>query len=788
MLLKIILIAFLTTGPAYGQEDNIDEIVVSGKRSGLDSLKMQLEQAPDTLRVDLLNQLAYRSYYIEPRNTFQYARQALELAEKTDYKKGLSEAQRMMGIALLLQNKFRESLERYYKGLETAESIGYDQGIADNFNSIGVMYTTIKDWKQAIRFFKKSVHYQQKAGNELRKAIVVSNIGDAYLALGRPDSAEVFINYAYRILQNINDRSWMPMILVRQAKIQKAKGNREQAVSTLKEAIKLAKKANQNIHLRNAQQELVQLYFDNHSYEKAEKLNAEEIKTAEYLGFIPFLTEAFELHYKIEMALNKTRQALNTLVIYSKYRDSLFIQQDKYNLDYLRFKYGLEQKQKDFILLKKEKEAQEMAVQAKMQRQRILFASVTVLLLVVIFFSYVLYRSRKKEIATNKKLKGKNKELAKQKKELSASLKMVKDLNAQLQAYNDSLNHLAIVQVIDTKGHILFVNDNFCKTTGYRKEEVIGKNSILLQSDYHDREFYRNIFTTLKNGKTWRGEICMVNKTDHPFWVDASIAPVLDETGQPVQFFSLQFEITPRKLYEEQLEQQKEELLELNQFKDKVFSIVSHDFRSPLNSLKGTLALYLQGMISHDEMKSLASGLLEKLNTTSNMLDNLLHWAKNQLQGIHVNLRQIDVQKLAEENVELIWPLADKKGVSLKCEAESPIMAFADEEMIKLVLRNLISNAVKFSFKGGEVRITLFENEDQIVAGVQDCGVGMSKTQLKNLFNPSAQISPGTNNEKGMGLGLILCKEFVEKNGGKLWAESEEGKGNSFYFTLNKPG
>jgi signal transduction histidine kinase len=279
----------------------------------------------------------------------------------------------------------------------------------------------------------------------------------------------------------------------------------------------------------------------------------------------------------------------------------------------------------------------------------------------------------------------------------------------------------------------------------------------------------------------------MANKKGQPFWVDAAIAPVLDETGKPVQFFSLQFEITPRKNYEEQLEQQKEQLLELNQFKDKVFSIVSHDFRSPLNSLKGMLALYLQGMISHEEMKSLASELLEKLNTTSNMLDNLLHWAKNQLQGIHVKPQKIDISELVKENIELIRPLAEKKDIHLKCENHRPVSAFADEEMIKLVLRNLISNAVKFSFKGGDVGITILEEEDQVVVEVKDQGTGMNEQQKENLFNPSARSSPGTNNEKGMGLGLILCKEFVEKNGGRLWAESEEGKGSLFCFSLNKP-
>ncbi len=147
----------------------------------LDSLQKKLKYAPDSTQVDLLNKLAYNSYYIQPRMTYEYAQQAVILARRTGYNKGLAEAQRMMGIGLLLQNKFRESMEWLYKGLKTAKSIEFYQGIADNYNSIGVLHSTIHDSQKAIVFFRKSVTYQIRAGNKLREAIVTSNIGDIFL-------------------------------------------------------------------------------------------------------------------------------------------------------------------------------------------------------------------------------------------------------------------------------------------------------------------------------------------------------------------------------------------------------------------------------------------------------------------------------------------------------------------------------------------------------------------------------------------------------------------------------
>ncbi len=777
-------ILFLIWSFSVCQGSALAEMESHQKIDLLDSLEKKLKDAPDSARVDLLNRLAYNSYYIQPRKTYEYAQQAVTLARQSDYKKGLSEAQRMMGIGLLLQNKFHESMEWLYQGLETAKSIEFYQGIADNYNSIGVLYSTIHDRQKAISFFRKSITYQKKAGNKLREAIVTSNMGDIYLELDEKDSSRIYIEKAHSMLLALHNKTWLSMILVRLARVQENNGYQDKAIKTLQNAIQLAKETDQNIHLRNALHEISNLYYENDAYKKADVLNAEAIEIDKTLGFIPFLTESYELRYKIQRALKKYELALTTLSIYSHYKDSLYIQQDKFNLDYLGFKYELEQKERDFLLFKAEKEAQEMAALTKMQKQNILVIAISVFLFFVGLSSYVLHKLRKKEIVANKQLKANNEELALQKKELSASLQMVKDLNAQLHAYNNSMNHLAIVFITDSKGYIMFVNDNFCTVTGYSKEEVIGKNSIFLKSDVHSRKFYTRVIDSLKKGKTWRGEVCSVTKTGKHFWVDTAIAPVMDEDGQPQQFFTLQFEITYRKKHEEQLEYQKEELTKLNQLKDQMFSIVSHDFRSPLNSLKGALSLYTQGIVSHEEMKSMAAGLTEKLNTTSSMLDNLLNWAKNQLQGIQIKPELFNLGELAKENIELIRPMAEKKQILISCDFDHTIKVFADKEMIKLVLRNLLSNAVKFSEKGDKVWLEVYEKADQMIISVNDQGMGMSEERIENIFSSSASSTLGTANEKGMGLGLILCKEFIEKNGGTIWLESEEGKGNSFQFSL----
>lgn len=405
--------------------------------------------------------------------------------------------------------------------------------------------------------------------------------------------------------------------------------------------------------------------------------------------------------------------------------------------------------------------------------------------LISVAVAYTFYRLRQKELRINKVLHQRNSELADQKKELHGMLDVVQALNSQLQAQNKTMKHVAIVSFTDLDGRIINVNENFVVTSGYEKDEVLGKRHDFLKSGLHDKDFYAQLWQTIATGSTWRGEICNRKKSGDHYWTDTAIAPILDEHDRPKQYFALQFEITKRKRYEAQLKEQSEQMAEMNKVKDKLFSTVSHDFRSPLNSLRGTLSLFLGGNISQQEMNQIGSSLLEKLEVTSNMLDNLLHWAKNQMKGITVNPGKINMHELAIENIDLIKVPAEKKGLRIINEVQDPAWVYADSEMVKLVLRNLLSNAMKFSKKDGKIVIATEVAEGaSVVTYIKDQGVGIDAERLEKLFTLEVSTSEGTSNEVGIGLGLTLCKEFVERNNGALWVESKKGQGSTFYFSL----
>lgn len=232
---------------------------------------------------------------------------------------------------------------------------------------------------------------------------------------------------------------------------------------------------------------------------------------------------------------------------------------------------------------------------------------------------------------------------------------------------------------------------------------------------------------------------------------------------------------------------QNKDLQQLNSVKDKLISIISHDFRSPFNSLKGFIELINDDHLSIEQTSMLAGQLAEQVDNTSNLLDNLLLWIKSQLQGLSVDEQSFDLKLLVDENIDLFQNQLLSKKLKIDHDIKQPLIVSADREMIKLVIRNLISNAIKFSFPSGKIIISHDDKGHVISISIQDTGMGMNKQKLDNIFKGGMTSSLGTNNEKGTGLGLALCKDFVELNHGDIFVESAEGEGSKFTFTILKP-
>jgi signal transduction histidine kinase len=238
--------------------------------------------------------------------------------------------------------------------------------------------------------------------------------------------------------------------------------------------------------------------------------------------------------------------------------------------------------------------------------------------------------------------------------------------------------------------------------------------------------------------------------------------------------------------HQEDMEKRSEELERLNQVKDKFFSIISHDLRSPINALSGLLDLLDKGAVKPEELPNHVRELKTRFNHTRTLLNNLLDWTLLQMDKLNLQANRIDLHKIIEENIQLLSAVQTKQ-INMVNNVPPGALAFADSNTTNLVIRNLVTNAIKFTNDGGTVEISGTEKPTEWVISIRDNGIGMNADVIKILFDKTAPYTTrGTANEKGTGLGLILCKEFVEKNGGKIWVESSEGQGSTFSFTIPK--
>jgi signal transduction histidine kinase len=229
------------------------------------------------------------------------------------------------------------------------------------------------------------------------------------------------------------------------------------------------------------------------------------------------------------------------------------------------------------------------------------------------------------------------------------------------------------------------------------------------------------------------------------------------------------------------------QLQQLNGTKDKFFSILGHDLKGPLNSLTSFSGLLINhtDSLSKDEIKMLALDLDKSLKNLFALLENLLEWSRSQTGNIEFKPERFDLASVLETNKELLKVQAQNKKISIENACKAEVVVNAHRHSINTVIRNLISNAIKFTPEGGSIIINAQQAQEEVMVSVADNGVGMTPEVISKLFRIDTKLTTkGTADEKGTGLGLILCKEFIEKNGGRIGVDSKPDEGTVFYFTL----
>lgn len=233
------------------------------------------------------------------------------------------------------------------------------------------------------------------------------------------------------------------------------------------------------------------------------------------------------------------------------------------------------------------------------------------------------------------------------------------------------------------------------------------------------------------------------------------------------------------------VEERSGELITANRVKDRLLSVISHDIKSPLNSLKGILNIFNKGSISQEEFKNYARKIEDDLSKTSLLVDNMLYWTASQLKGTTIKKERFNLGDLIEENVELFHSMASNKRIVLKNELTDEHVIYFDRDVLNLVLRNMIANAIKFSHEGDEVQIHSTTSGNTTLVQVIDYGIGMTNETMRSVQHSfSVKSKSGTNDEKGTGLGLAFCRDYLLKAGGEIKMDSTPGKGSTFTIVI----
>lgn len=365
----------------------------------------------------------------------------------------------------------------------------------------------------------------------------------------------------------------------------------------------------------------------------------------------------------------------------------------------------------------------------------------------------------------------------------------------QLQEFNRELQKLSLVAsetdnaviIMDREGNFEWVNEGFRKMYDYSLEDYVrryGKN-------LHEASLLEDIDEKMNECVSQGRSVSYIShlETRHgdKRWFQTTLSPILNTEGDVDRIVAIDSDISKLKKAEEEIALQRDNLAMLNGAKDKFFSIISHDLRNPFSALLSITETMAENFDSFDDReKNLAIKQIKNtVELLFNLLQNLLKWSLSQTGKLKYEPEKLELENLVNSSISVLKLVADKKQIKIVTRFDKKCMVRADKEMVETVMRNLLTNAVKFNKPGGEIHVTSEARDNFIEISVKDTGIGIEKEDIGKLFRIDTKYKRiGTSKERGTGLGLILSKEFIEKHGGEIGVESEPEKGSRFFFTL----
>ena len=645
-----LLLLFFVCYTAFGQAD-------SSRRSPTASL------SDDS--VNELNRLSTKLLDNAPAKAYEYSKQALEISEQNNFKRGMAEAMTNLGFYYQDQANYASALDYFLGARRLYTEINDTLMIARSYRHLGGFYRQQALYNEAEAYYKEALKLSEEKGYDNIIGNTLKDLGGLAYFLKRYEKALAYFRQSLTYFDKQKDKGSYAAVVNNLGVVHKAIGNYRLSLRYLLEAYDFFKEQQSLRDLSAVLMNIGEVHQHLGQLDEAERNYLLALKAASKVNNIQRLVEAYDYLAKFYAQLEDYDKAYLYKGMYASYKDSLYREEVSGQMAEMAKKLELERKERAFFQLMQNKELEILNKENKINRLELNRKNNLVLLFVLLvimagggaFALYKGYRIKHK----------KNQQLAEQNQEIKLKNQQLQDVNEKLRS-----------------------SENQLKT--------------------------------------------------------------------------------------------------LNESKDKFFGILAHDLRSPLVTLRGFVNVLHHGHARFDqsEMNRLTGRIENSLKGLTSLLDNLLQWSTAQTGIIEFAPRKVRLQKVIDENIMLMETTAQVKDIELVKDVAVEHV-YADKQMLHLIIRNLVSNAIKFTPRGGKVFITASESEDFTTLTVKDTGVGIDEDKLKNLLEENLlRTSRGTENEKGSGLGLWLCREFVERHHGKITVESEVGKGSSFRIVLPK--
>lgn len=689
------------------------------------SYKSQAE--PDTLTINRLNRLAEDYFRSNPDSTFYYAQKSIGLSRKIDYKAGIAKGLLQTAHVNYFKGKTDLARQNFEEAIGIFKTLNDLDGLSKCYTSYGRMYNQLAEYKSALTYLNLAVDINKQTHNERTMADCYKNIGIVYFSQGELSKA---LDFYYKALFIAVKNHYK----ISSGEIYNNIGVILQNMEVYPKALEYFQKALNIFQGTNDIQAIGTLN---------ENIGEVMLAQADYGRAIGHLNKA--------------------LIICKK-------QDDKDGLSSVYTDLGLcyAHKNQPKLAIAYLDTSLQIATEYKIAYNQAyaLIGFATVYNLRGDYANAYKYATEGQKYA----LKLGNLSIR-----ANAALQLNKTL-AGLGNFNEAYKLLNEYNAL--KGN-LKNNESLQKLTSYNYEldfaakerqikEQQHEKDLIYQQKIHSQRFVNAIFLIIIVGMIVIAAIYYWEKRKQQ-----KINAMLEEKNSQVL------------LQKTNLDEQAQKLNDLNTLKDRLISVLAHDLRAPLSTLRGLFSLLQDETISHEQLLDMIPNVLKKLEYTSDFLDTLLFWINSQMDNFDSSAKNFAIKDVISYETENYHEQAALKGITLIADVPADLAVSADPNSIRIVIRNLITNAIKFSTENDTIEISATRYDDQtILINVKDTGIGMSEEQRTKLFKSKVDSKTGTNNESGTGMGMLFCKDLVEKCNGKIWVNSQQGVGTEFSFTV----